>query len=738
MSRYYAHSTDDRSKSDWQPLSDHLLGTSSRSAGFAARFGAEQWGRICGMLHDLGKFSAEFQSRLEGGPRVDHSAAGANEAIRRYGLAHGKLMAYVIAGHHTGLPDGGTSVCSDRKTLASRLSEVSVPAISGYEGFLAELPPTISPPVKLQDGSPGFSANFFIRMLYSCLVDADYLDTETWLDGARAGLRVGYPDIPSLLSRLDAYLDSLRPEPTRVNKHRAEILGACRRAAEVSPGIFSLTVPTGGGKTLSSLAFALRHAARHGLDRVIYVIPYTSIIEQNAAVFREALGDIGNTAVLEHHSNFDPSERDENEEGNYGNEPLRLQLASENWDAPVVVTTSVQFFESLFACRSSRCRKLHNVARSVVILDEVQILPTSLLLPCIAAIKELSRHYGTSVVLCTATQPALRKADWLPCGLDDGEVREIAPDPGALYKEFRRVDVTWAGTLSDADVARRIRSSKQVLCVVNTRAHARKLYEVLGPGDGHIHLSALMCPAHRTRKLDEIRRRLKDGMICRVVSTQLVEAGVDIDFPAVLRSAAGVDSIAQAAGRCNREGKLPGRGDVLVFVPENGLPPGYFQRAANVGEMTAREYSDLLSPGAVRHYFSTLYSFEGRGGLDRKELVRRIEENARSLDFPFREVAEDFRLIENVMDSLIIPYNAEAQERIEELRRTDFLAATARKIQKYTIQVPRRTMEALLSSGVVEVIRDRFHVLVNESLYRDDLGLCPEDPTFREQESNIF
>lgn len=736
MTQYYAHSTNDETKSDWQPLADHLIGTSNRSGDFAVRFGAEPWGKACGILHDLGKFSREFQLRLEGGPKVDHSSAGARETVRRYGPALGKLLSYVVAGHHSGLPDGGTPACSDRSTLASRLRDGTPPTISEYEEILSALPPTIPfPPMRPQDGLPGFSASFFVRMLYSCLVDADFLDTEAWLDKGRATLRGGHPAIQSLLGRLDSHLYSLQPDDTPVNRHRANILAACREAADLPPGLFSLTVPTGGGKTLSSLAFALRHAVRYGLARIIYVIPYTSIIEQNAAIFRGVLGD---EAVVEHHSNFEYHRADDSEGEEYGTEALRLRLASENWDSPIVVTTSVQFLESLFACRSSRCRKLHNIARSVVIMDEAQMLPASLLQPCIAAIKELSKNYGTSVLLCTATQPALRKADWLPCGFDDVEVREIVPNPGDLHEMLRRVDVTWAGPVTDTDIASRLRCREQVLCIVNTRAHARKLYGALGPAEGHIHLSALMCPAHRTRKLDDIRRRLKNGEVCRVVSTQLVEAGVDIDFPSVFRSAAGIDSVAQAAGRCNREGRLPGRGKVTVFSPECGLPPGPFRRAAEVGEMTAQAHPDLISPDAVRHFFSTLYSFEGREGLDRKGILSRLEENARSLDFPFREVAEDFQVIEQVMESLIVPYDKNARNRIRELRRPDISALTARKLQRYTIQVPRRTLGYLVASGVVETVNDRFHILLNESIYRDDLGLCADDPTFREQEHNIW
>jgi CRISPR-associated endonuclease/helicase Cas3 len=575
-------------------------------------------------------------------------------------------------------------------------------------------------------------------MLFSSLVDADFLDTEAWLARERAGLRGGYPTIPELLIQLNQYLDTICRSDTPVNQRRAEVLAKCREAATLKPGIFSLTVPTGGGKTLSSLAFALRHAELHGLERVIYAIPYTSIIEQNAAVFRNALGELGRAAVLEHHSNYQPPAEDEEDETSPA---LRMRLAAENWDAPLVVTTNVQLFESLFASRGSRCRKLHNLARSIVILDEAQMLPTSLLQPCLAALRELAANYGVTVVLCTATQPALQRADYLPCGFAATEVREIVPNHHELYEALRRVDVAYAGGLSDEEVIRRVSVHRQALCIVNTRTHARKIFEALGPGEGHFHLSALMCPAHRAEKLAEIRERLATDAPCRVISTQLVEAGVDVDFPIVLRAATGIDSVAQAAGRCNREGKLPDRGEVTVFDPECGLPPGRFRRTADVGALTARAFPDLLSPEAIRHYFTQLYSFEGADGLDQKQILRQLEENAGALLFPFREIAQDFRLIENDMESLIIPWHDgsddDTRDLIRELRHADFPASMARKLQRYTIQVYRRTLAGLRAAGVVETVAERFYILTNDSLYRDDLGLCPEDPTFREQEDNI-
>ncbi len=390
----------------------------------------------------------------------DHSSAGAVLAERHGPKILGKLLAYAVAGHHSGLPDGVTD-------LPRRLQKPVPPGVAlspEAEALLAGLPGLL---LALRKRTVGFQLMFFIRMLFSCLVDADSLCTEAFMDPNRAAWRSGYPALPDLRQRLAAHMAVLAADaqPTAVNALRAEVLAACGERAAQAPGLFSLTVPTGGGKTLASLSFALNHALTHGLRRVIYVIPYTNIIEQNAAVFRMALGDLGPEAVLEHHSNFEwPDEADE------GQETRRARLAVENWDAPVVVTTSVQFFESLFASKRSACRKLHNIARSVVVLDEAQMLPTEYLRPCLEALRELCTNYGTSAVLCTATQPALNKGE-LPDGLDG--VREIAPEPEELYARLRRTRVTDLGSLDDAALAARLAGHDQVLCILNTRAQAR-------------------------------------------------------------------------------------------------------------------------------------------------------------------------------------------------------------------------------------------------------------------------
>jgi CRISPR-associated endonuclease/helicase Cas3 len=465
-------------------------------------------------------------------------------------------------------------------------------------------------------------------------------------------------------------------------------------------------VPTGGGKTLSSMAFALKHAKQHGQCRVIYVIPFTSIIEQNAAVFR---GVFGNEAVLEHHSNYEPKDEDH-----------RTRLASENWDAPIVVTTNVQFFESLFAYRTGKCRKLHNIANSVIILDEVQALPSELLLPCIEAMRELALHYKCSLVLCSATQPAIQLRNDFPQGL--AEVREIARSPIQLAKSLERTTVTDLDQQKDESLAERLRQHETVLCIVNTRKHALGLYERLA-GEGNIfHLSASLCPVDRSKILGDIRRALKEQQQCRVISTQLVEAGVDIDFPVVYRAITGIDSIAQAAGRCNREG-LQERGYVFVFRSEHKLPVGYFRHTAQAAESIMRRFSeDVLSLEAIEEYFRDYYWSQGER-LDSKGILRLLPQGDLKLDFPFRKVAETFQMIEDTYKPVIVPRDEEAERLIEQARRAEFLRGYSRKLQKYTVQINQHTWQKLLDAGCLEIVRDIFPVLTCLHLYDENTGL---------------
>ncbi|WP_300674874.1 CRISPR-associated helicase Cas3' [Desulfoluna sp.] len=748
MTEYFAHTTDG-GKETWQPLITHLKSVADLASERATVFGAEGFGYWAGLMHDIGKFSGAFQRYLETSKgRVDHSTAGAQLIRRLWRERGGKneeifstLLSYVIAGHHGGLPDGG-STSADLGSLLARLGKPDIPSFDAWQGEveLSEIPQF--PKLKCNKKTAAFTLSFFVRMIYSCLTDADFLDTEAFCDGEKAAHRGQWPNIETLADTLKVSIEEMLKEAkeTPVNKARLEILGHCRDAAPQKPGVFSLTVPTGGGKTLSSLSFALEHARTHGLRRIIYVIPYTSIIEQNADVFRKALGD---DAVLEHHCNYvhPDEEKAGGDEYRDSYEAKRFRMATENWEATLVVTTAVQFFESLFANRSSRCRKLHSIAGSVVILDEAQMLPLPLLQPSVMALRELTNNYGATLVLCTATQPALEKFGALTCGFPEGVIREIIPldrkEP--IFSVFARTKVMNLGTLSDAELSEKIQAERQVLCIVNTRNHARQVFDAMGKGDGHYHLSARMYPAHRRAVLKKIRERLDNNLSCRVVSTSLIECGVDVDFPTVFRAVAGLDSIAQAAGRCNREGRLE-LGSVYVFKPETGMPkraPG-FQRRAEVYGMVAEEHDDLFSPEAVASFFTKLYQFEE---LDQKNIMELLIDankgTAFPTSFPFCEINTLYRFIENDMVSVIVEGDETARHLVSQLEYADEISGILRKLQAYTVQVYKTELDKLFEGGVVPV-RGQFYIARQGIGYRDDVGLCSDDPTYWQAGSGIF
>nr|WP_256438115.1 CRISPR-associated helicase Cas3' [Thiomicrorhabdus sp. 6S3-12] len=527
----------------------------------------------------------------------------------------------------------------------------------------------------------------------------------------------------------------------KVNQLRKEILHTARLKAKLPPGLFTLTVPTGGGKTLSSMAFALDHALAHDMRRVIYVIPFTSIIEQNAKVFREAFGDLGDSSVLEHHSNFDDRKIGDKE----GVEETRdkLKLAMENWDMPVVVTTAVQFFESLFADRPSRCRKLHNISGSVIILDEAQTLPLKFLRPVMAAIDELARNYGCSVVLCTATQPALCEPNF-ERGFSN--VREIAPNPERLFEELSLVNVSHLGELSDDDLISRMQQNEQILTIVNNRRHAQSLFQTLKDqqAEGAFHLTTLMCAAHRTTTLEVIRERLQQGLPCRVISTSLIEAGVDVDFPCVMRAEAGLDSIAQAAGRCNRE-RLRAKEESHVWIftsPDWSVPPELKGLAADMRSVFRKGHGNLLDQDAIKDYFSNVYWRKG-DELDQKQLLKACRVGASKLDFPFQKIAKDFRMIESFMMPVFIPFDNEAKSLLKELETTDSVSSILRKLQSYIVQIPQTGLESLQMGGAIQTIaphrfEDQFWELINLSIYDAEFGISWTDPTFMKAECSVL
>jgi len=717
MEEFYAHSTDSPDKADWQRLEDHLRGVARLAEEFATVFGAGDWGRLAGLLHDVGKATKAFQRRLEGSSqRVDHSTFGARLAKEHVGCL-GMLLSYLIAGHHGGLPDGG----AQETELHYRLKHGKVPSDAVLLP-IADVKQDLPFPFRLSSEQlAGFSLAFFTRMIFSCLVDADFLDTEAFCSPEKAAERpmsTATEQMVFLKSKLDSSQTELaaKADPTPVNRLRHLILTQCRAKAGLSPQIFSLTVPTGGGKTLSSLAFALEHAVANGQRRVIYAIPFTSIIEQNAKVFQDILG---REQVLEHHFNY--LAKDVPEEAGYNR---RRGLAAENWDAPLVVTTNVQFFESLFSNKPSQCRKLHNIAGSVILLDEAQAIPTEYLEPCLAALRELVEHYACTVVLCTATQPALDDQSNLRTALP--EIHEIIEAPQDLYDGLRRTQVEFTGTLTDEDLAARIGAEGHVLCIVSTKPQARALFEKLPDEEGIYHLSTNMYPAHRRRVLEEIRARLKQGTPCRVVSTSLVEAGVDLDFPVVYRAMAGLDSIAQAAGRCNREGKMEELGQVYVYESEKPPRMPWVKRCALRASETLRSLpeADPLGLEAMRRYFELLYDVQE---LDKKKILQRFPSQRQltpELYFPFREVAEDFRFIEDESIGVIVPKEPEAERLVQQLRYSEFPRSALRKLQQYSVAVRSNEYRALNEAGALELLDERFPVLRNLCAYRDNVGLC--------------
>ena len=727
----YAHSTESEDKNTWQTLEDHLFGVAQIAEKFGDAFGAGTWAAIAGLLHDDGKQSQGFQYRLQGGPRVDHSSAGARLAVQRYGKVIGWLLAYAIAGHHGGMPDGN----SDRSSLKKRLASDQLLNEPFAAGSLPEIE-SLRFPLTIDGNREGFQIAMFMRMVFSCLVDADFMDTEAFLDPDKAAWRKGRPSLEQLEPKLDLCIEGLRGKihESPLNQQRNLILDACLAAAENDPGLFSLTVPTGGGKTISSLAFALRHALRYGMERIIYVIPYTSIIEQNAAVFQDILGA---DAVLEHHSNVvEPSGGEE-----YSHRERRRRLAAENWDAPVVVTTNVQFFESLFANKPSRCRKLHNLARSVIILDEAQMLPRDVLLPCLESLRELALNYSSSVVFCTATQPALSDAESL--GRSALAPREITSDPAVLYETFKRVRVCNLGTCDDQEIADRIMDMDQALCIVNTRKHARALFRLIQqssePGDC-FHLSALMTPEHRKEKLKAIRQRLNDKLPCRVISTQLIEAGVDVDFPAVFRAMAGIDSIAQAAGRCNREGKLEGLGQVFVFNPAEVRPFGSLLAPAQVaGEVLPHYEEDPLCLDAVRKFFELLF-WKDKKKLDKRKITGKDLYGTRGLTPSFATIVERFNYFDSPGQAVLVCRDDELRQKIiKGLNDSPFPAKFVRMAQPYTVQLYEGELNALKAAGAVVLVGDTgLPVLVDMELYDEELGLVVEDVTGYDPEKMVW
>lgn len=689
-----------------QSIEAHLKGTGELAETFAAEFGAAANGKLCGLAHDIGKYSDEFQLRLRGGKKVDHATAGAIECFK----IKAAFEAVCVIGHHSGLPNVGhkDADTTESQTFFGRKLRAEQGGIPDYRknwnGHIA------LPQDYFRPSGRGFATAFYIRMLYSCLVDADYIDTETFMNGD-AG-RGNYEPLSALCDKLTAYISKWNNPTREIDILRQKILNSCIEKASAPRGIFSLTVPTGGGKTVASMAFALNHAAANSMKRIIYAIPYTSIIEQNAKVFRDILGQEN---VVEHHSQVSYELSENADELEY-----RSALATENWDAPVIVTTAVQFFESLYANRSSKCRKLHNIANSVIIFDEAQMIPSNNLRPCVAAIAELVRAYNATAVLCTATQPAI---DEMLLEYSKKEsVVELCPDVDGMFEKFRRTSFEKEGRLTTDELVSRLESQQQVLCIVNTRKFAQEVYEAL-PSEGRFHLSTLMCPVHRKQKLDEIRERLKSGKTCRVVSTSLIEAGVDVDFPRVFREMAGLDSILQAAGRCNREGKRSAESSIVtVFESENKVNK-LIAVNRDAAEETVRDWTQPNTTSTIERYFKAYRDFLRND--DKSGVITASEKGISGCGLPFEWIAKEFKLIDQNTFAVYIPIG-EGKELVSRLREGERSRGLYRRAGMYSVSVYQNQFDSLINAGAAEPFGDDAAILTDLSLYSDEKGLATD------------
>ncbi len=751
MQKFIAHVKQNDNGSWKEPhyLNDHLNSVAKLAGEFASEFGNKDWGELVGYLHDLGKFNNDWQRYLfrnsgypdpdahieNNGSRPNHSTEGAVYIFEKFKKSKmANALAYVIGGHHSGLPDWAPQLHArlfneNEKLKIEDLEKIK--SIMDAKDYLnSPIPTSIPANYKLGNNKEAAEQNhLWIRMLFSCLVDADFLDTEKYMEEKERG---NYLPLIELKKRLDKYL-STKKSDSDLKKKRDNILSQCWEKARLDPGFFSLTVPTGGGKTLSSMAFALEHALTHNKKRVIVAIPFTSIIEQTSKVFKygsdideeikvlksEGKFLFGEDQVVEHHSNLDPD-----------NENYKNRLAKENWDAPIIVTTNVQLFESLFANKTSACRKLHNIVNSVIILDEAQMIPTEYLRPIISVLKGLVKYFGVTVLLMSATQPALTGKIGSGTSIIDGldNVTEIIDDPDSLALGFKRVQIhlpkDFTKQQSYEDIAEELKAFDQVLCIVNRKDDCRQIHKLMP--EGTIHLSGYMCGEERSEVISDIKNKLKNNEPVRVISTQIVEAGVDIDFPVVYRALTGLDSIAQAAGRCNRENKLKDGGNVFVFVPPKSSPIGFLRKSEDAGKAIIRNKTNLeLIPSIYSEYYNYLYS--NLITFDKADFVYHILSNTSDFYFSYKTFAQYFNMIDSTNQySIVVWYKSEKTRKdsrtlIEKLKYNPS-KELLRKLQRYIVNVPANIFANITKANYIENCNG-YWVQSDENLYKPGLGL---------------
>lgn len=664
---YLAHSPTE-SHPNGQLLKDHLRNVSDLAYKYGKKINIGEECRYVGMIHDIGKYSDSFQRRILGATEtVDHSTAGAFEASLKQDFP----AMFAIAGHHSGLPDLGSPQTPDDGGLLGRIGKAKAKEIPDYSIFSKEIQvPNCKPVIKenLTD------LYFLTQSLFSCLVDADWTDTGNYFDEEP---EPKFDSLPTLLEKLNIFFNGFKNDNREINIIRNTIKESVLEKSEEKKGLFSLTVPTGGGKTLTSVAFALKHAIKNSAERIVYIIPYCSILEQTGKIFRKIFGEQNVTL------NYSTAEI-ENDDKNPN------AFVSEKWDAPIILTTAVQFFESIYSNKPSRSRKVHNACNSVLIFDEAQMLPVYYLKPCVLAICQMVREYGCTAILCTATQPSLDKIinEFLP----NIEIEELCDPRLASAAVFNRVGYIFDGELSNDALSRIIREKEQILCIVNNRKQAQDIFETIETADSFC-LTTLLCSKDRKIMLDEIRERLSHGRPCRVISTSLIEAGVDVDFPSVYKAISGIDSIVQAGGRCNREGKkLLRDSSVHIFIPEANPPRGIEQNIAVTKKVIAENAANICSSKAVDEYFKLLFLLKG-DALDNHKIL----ENINKLNFA--TVSHNFKLIDGQNDFQIYIRGIGGDEFIDKLKTGSVSRQTLREAAKFAVSVSKRTLDEFLSAG---------------------------------------
>lgn len=695
----------------FQSNEEHGKAVAELAKEFASEFGMGDWGYVLGMLHDKGKEKHQFQEYIRDVSGISghkdwtydgkaHAYVGAIMAKRLYGHTALSLFCNPIASHHRGLYD----YCELEQLVNKPLPEDVKEEMERYK--------LNQPPFKMRKED----CHHLSRILFSCLVDADYLNTEAFMNEAESRLRGSHTPLTSLASVLKTYIERLQHDAadTGVNRVRRLVQERCSMMSAQPKGFFSLTVPTGGGKTLSSMLWAMRHAVCHGMKRIIIAIPYTSIIVQTASILKQIFGEEN---VLEHHSDADASAI------NDAHLRHKAKLATENWDYPIIVTTNVQLFESMFSNRPSDCRKLHNIANSVIILDEVQTLPTDFLQPIVDALKAYQTMFGISVLFTTASQPLLNgviegcnpKAAFH--GIDS--ITEIIPDQYALHDKLRRVELAIDETASTYDeIAERISGHDKVLCIVNTRNDAREIYERLPKEGLTIHLSRMMCPKHVSRAIRIIRQTLAENSekIVRVIATQLIEAGVDIDFPVVYRQEAGLDSVLQAAGRCNREGKIDmATTYVFSLSKEHHLSGGMVD--ANNARLNMKNVDDWFAPETMTEYFRQLYC--RKETFDRKDIKSLLY---KPTEMCFEETSKVFRLIEEAGKTVFVNMD-DSLQLIERMKTEGITYSLMKQLSQYSVNIHDRDFQKLLSYGAIEKVIEGIFVVNDRAQYDENIGL---------------